>query len=87
VNAAGLWAPEVSKMVGLEIPSIAHTHILYETIKAVEQRDTMLPLYILPYILGTSLYFGDILPISNRIIQNKVRCPQNPQNKVRCLNA
>ncbi len=46
VNAAGLWAPEVSKMVGLEIPSIAiaHTHILYETIDAVDKRDTVLPL-------------------------------------------
>ncbi len=46
VNAAGLWAPEVSRMVGLEIPSIAiaHTHILYETIGAVAQRETMLPL-------------------------------------------
>ena len=46
VNAAGLWAPEVAKMVGLEIPSIAiaHTHILYETIKAVDERSEMLPL-------------------------------------------
>ncbi|MCG8641577.1 MAG: FAD-dependent oxidoreductase [Desulfobacterales bacterium] len=46
VNAAGLWAPEVSKMVGLEIPSIAiaHTHILYETIDQVAERDTLLPL-------------------------------------------
>jgi dimethylglycine dehydrogenase len=46
VNAAGLWAPEVAKMVGLEIPSIAgeHTHILFETIKAVKDRETMLPL-------------------------------------------
>ncbi len=46
VNAAGLWAPEVSKMVGLEIPSIAgeHTHILFEAIDAVEQRDKFLPL-------------------------------------------
>ena len=46
VNAAGLWAPEVAKMVGLEIPSIAgeHTHILFEAIDAVEQRDKYLPL-------------------------------------------
>ena len=46
VNAAGLWAPEVAKMVGLEIPSIAiaHTHILYEKIDAVVERDTYLPL-------------------------------------------
>ncbi len=46
VNAAGLWAPEVSRMVGLEIPSIAiaHTHILYEKINAVDQSETMLPL-------------------------------------------
>ncbi|MCP4024408.1 MAG: FAD-dependent oxidoreductase, partial [Desulfobacteraceae bacterium] len=46
VNAAGLWAPEVSKMVGIEIPSIAiaHTHILYEKINAVEDRDKYLPL-------------------------------------------
>lgn len=46
VNAAGLWAPEVSRMAGIEIPSIpiAHTHILYEKIAAVENRDTMLPL-------------------------------------------
>jgi dimethylglycine dehydrogenase len=46
VNAAGLWAPEVSRMVGLEIPSIAiaHTHILYEKINAIADADTMLPL-------------------------------------------
>ena len=46
VNAAGLWAPEVARMVGLEIPSIAiaHTHILYETIGQVVERDKMLPL-------------------------------------------
>lgn len=46
INAAGLWAPEVAKMVGIEIPSIAiaHTHILYEKINAVESRDVMLPL-------------------------------------------
>jgi dimethylglycine dehydrogenase len=46
VNAAGLWAPEVAKMVGLEIPSIAgeHTHILFEAIDVVEKRDTYLPL-------------------------------------------
>jgi len=46
VNAAGLWAPEVSKMVGIEIPSIAiaHTHILYEKINAVAESDPMLPL-------------------------------------------
>lgn len=46
VNAAGLWAPEVAKMVGLEIPSIAgeHTHILFEAIDVVEKRDGYLPL-------------------------------------------
>ena len=46
VNAAGLWAPQVAKMVGLEIPSIPgeHTHILFEAIDAVESRDTYLPL-------------------------------------------
>ena len=46
VNAAGLWAPEVAKMVGLEIPSIAgeHTHILFEAIDVVEKRDAYLPL-------------------------------------------
>jgi dimethylglycine dehydrogenase len=46
VNAAGLWAPRVAKMVGLEIPSIPgeHTHILFEAIDAVEKRDKMLPL-------------------------------------------
>lgn len=46
VNAAGLWAPQVAAMAGLEIPSIAgeHTHILFEAINAVESRDTMLPL-------------------------------------------
>ncbi len=46
VNAAGLWAPQVAKMVGLEIPSIAgeHTHILFEAINAVVERDVMLPL-------------------------------------------
>jgi dimethylglycine dehydrogenase len=46
VNAAGLWAPEVARMVGLEIPSIAieHTHILFEAIDAVKDRKTPLPL-------------------------------------------
>jgi len=46
VNAAGLWAPEVARMAGLEIPSIAgeHTHILFEAIDVVENRDTYLPL-------------------------------------------
>jgi dimethylglycine dehydrogenase len=46
VNAAGLWAPEVARMVGLEIPSIAieHTHILFEAIDAVKGRKTPLPL-------------------------------------------
>jgi dimethylglycine dehydrogenase len=46
VNAAGLWAPEVARMVGLEIPSIsiAHTHILYEKIQAIDEADTYLPL-------------------------------------------
>jgi dimethylglycine dehydrogenase len=44
VNAAGLWAPEVAAMAGLEIPSIAgeHTHILFEAINAVEGRDNYL---------------------------------------------
>jgi dimethylglycine dehydrogenase len=46
VNAAGLWAPEVARMVGLEIPSIAieHTHILFEAIGAVKAREKPLPL-------------------------------------------
>ena len=46
VNAGGLWAPEVSAMVGVEIPSIAieHTHVLFEAIGAVEERERMLPL-------------------------------------------
>ncbi len=46
INAAGLWAPEVARMVGLEIPSIAgeHTHILFEAIDAVEKSPGMLPL-------------------------------------------
>jgi dimethylglycine dehydrogenase len=46
VNAAGLWAPQVAAMVGLEIPSIPgeHTHILFEAIDAVEKRSTPLPL-------------------------------------------
>ena len=46
VNAAGLWAPQVANMVGLEIPSIAgeHTHILFEAIDVVEKRNTPLPL-------------------------------------------
>lgn len=46
VNAAGLWAPQVAAMVGLEIPSIAgeHTHILFESIAAVEKADSFLPL-------------------------------------------
>lgn len=46
VNAAGLWAPQVARMVGLEIPSIPgeHTHILFEAIDAVKERDAYLPL-------------------------------------------
>jgi dimethylglycine dehydrogenase len=46
VNAGGLWAPQVAAMAGLDIPSIAieHTHILFEAIGAVEERETMLPL-------------------------------------------
>jgi dimethylglycine dehydrogenase len=46
VNAAGLWAPQVANMVGLEIPSIAgeHTHILFEAIDVVEKADSYLPL-------------------------------------------
>ena len=46
VNAAGLWAPRIAEMVGLEIPSIPgeHTHILFETMDVVDQRDAYLPL-------------------------------------------
>ncbi len=46
VNAAGLWGPEVATMVGLEIPSIAgeHSHILFEAIDTVVERDKFLPL-------------------------------------------
>ncbi|MGD8741009.1 MAG: FAD-binding oxidoreductase, partial [Desulfobacterales bacterium] len=46
VNAGGLWAPQVAAMAGIEIPSIAikHTHILFEAIGAVENREQMLPL-------------------------------------------
>jgi dimethylglycine dehydrogenase len=46
VNAAGLWAPEVAAMAGIEIPSIAgeHSHILFEAIDAVKDRDSFLPL-------------------------------------------
>ena len=46
VNAAGLWAPQVAAMAGLEIPSIAgeHSHILFEAIGAVKDRDIYLPL-------------------------------------------
>ncbi len=46
VNAAGLWAPQVAAMVGLEIPSIAirHTHILFEAMDVVKDREEMLPL-------------------------------------------
>ena len=46
VNAAGLWAPQVAAMVGLEIPSIAirHTHILFEAMDVVKDREKMLPL-------------------------------------------
>jgi dimethylglycine dehydrogenase len=46
VNAAGLWAPQIAAMAGLEIPSIAgeHTHILFEAIDVVENRDMPLPL-------------------------------------------
>ena len=46
VNAGGLWAPEVGRMVGLDIPSIPceHHHILFERINAVDERETMLPL-------------------------------------------
>ena len=40
VNAAGLWAPEVGAMVGLDIPSISceHHHILFETIPEAAER-------------------------------------------------
>lgn len=40
VNAGGLWAPEVGRMVGLDIPSIAneHHHILFETVPDAAQR-------------------------------------------------
>ncbi len=46
VNAGGLWAPEVAAMAGIEIPSIPieHTHILFESIGAVQDRETYLPL-------------------------------------------
>ncbi|MEJ2222205.1 MAG: FAD-binding oxidoreductase, partial [Desulfobacterales bacterium] len=46
VNAGGLWAPQVGAMAGIEVPSIAieHTHILFEAIGVVEERDRMLPL-------------------------------------------
>jgi dimethylglycine dehydrogenase len=47
VNAAGLWAPQIAEMVGLDVlPSIPgeHTHILFESIHAVESRDKYLPL-------------------------------------------
>jgi len=46
VNAAGLWGPQVAQMVGLEIPSIAgeHTHILFEAIDVVQDRNGYLPL-------------------------------------------
>jgi len=46
VNAAGLWAPQVGAMAGLDLPSIAgeHTHILFEALDAVTDRDSMLPL-------------------------------------------
>jgi len=46
INAAGLWAPEVAAMAGLEIPSIAgeHSHILFEAIDTVVDRDEYLPL-------------------------------------------
>ncbi len=46
VNAAGLWAPQVAAMAGLEIPSIAgeHSHILFEAIDAVSDREKFLPL-------------------------------------------
>jgi dimethylglycine dehydrogenase len=46
VNAAGLWAPQVAAMAGIEIPSIAgeHSHILFEAIDIVKDRDSFLPL-------------------------------------------
>jgi len=46
VNAAGLWAPKVAAMAGIEIPSIpgAHSHILFEAIDVVKDRETFLPL-------------------------------------------
>lgn len=46
VNAAGLWAPEVARMAGIEVPSIAieHSHILFETIGVINDSDSMLPL-------------------------------------------
>ncbi|MBW2618984.1 MAG: FAD-dependent oxidoreductase, partial [Deltaproteobacteria bacterium] len=40
VNAGGLWAPEVGRMVGLDLPSIAceHHHILFEAIPEAAER-------------------------------------------------
>ena len=39
INAGGLWAPEVGRMVGLDIPSIPceHHHILFETLAPAEE--------------------------------------------------
>ncbi len=59
VNAGGLWAPEVGRMVGLDIPSIAceHHHILFETIPDAAERQQMRKHFPLVRDPDLSIYF------------------------------
>lgn len=59
VNAAGLWAPEVGRMVGLDIPSIPceHHHILFETIPEAAERKEKGRHYPLVRDPDLSIYF------------------------------
>ena len=48
VNAAGLWAKQVGRMVGIELPvsPLNHHYLISDTIPAVEARDTDLPMVV-----------------------------------------
>ena len=48
VNAAGLWAKQVGRMAGIELPvsPLNHHYLISDTIPAIEARDTDLPLVV-----------------------------------------
>ncbi len=48
VNAAGLWAKQVGRMVGVELPvsPLAHHFLITEAIPELEQRDSEIPMMI-----------------------------------------